>query len=188
MWTRLDVNDPRYSKDEIDMPDGWYFGHDGVHRKIPRPLQHHYNVHHPQIIIADPTKNGSKTACLRWFGEVLDNEEKTKLMEGYQYLFPLMFDPFAEELHFARDGDKVEIFDHQVTSIDNTKYLFGDGTHDEIQFVCYERDPMCIVHAGIVFLAHPWFGIIQPQWYADPARGTSSIQRIKVKAREEVPA
>lgn len=181
----LIVNDVRYSKYE---ESEHFFGPNGKYLKIPFPLRQQYNVRSPQIIIAAPTGNGSKTACLRWFGKVLGDEERTKRMKGFQYLFPLCFDPFAEQLHFAEDGDPVKIFSNQVTSIDNKKYLFGDGTNDEIQFVCYDRKPMCIVHAEIVLLAHPRFGVIHPEWYGDPARGNSNIMRIKVKAREEVPA
>lgn len=171
-------NDIRLS---ISYPENAYFGANGSF-KIPPPLDLTYNTRSPKIVIADPTKNGSKTACLRWYAEVHGNKTKTESMARFQYLFPILIDPLDPKL-FPEDGEQ-RIFNTQVLSIDNTMYKLGDGTHNEIQFVCYETSPLLIVYANIIFLAHPWFGVLQPIRYEDPARNDPSVRKVVVKPKE----
>jgi hypothetical protein len=159
------------------------FGSGGKIRKIPAPLLSAYDVSVPTVVITDPTNNGSQTACVRWFGEVLGDKEKTARMTGFQYLFPVFINPFDERF-FSVDG-RQRIEECQVVSIDNQKYEMGDGSHDTIQLLCYECDPLCVVYACLISVAHPWFGLIQPKWYADPARGDSSVQRIRVTPKKD---
>ena len=157
--------------------EGYLFGSNGRHKQIPTPLLEHDNVSIPTIVIADPAKNRSQTACIRWFGEVRADKEKTNLLERFQYLFPIIINPF-DEILFPPEKQRIE--NCQVISLDSAVFFSEKLPRNKIQIVCYEINPLRIIHASIVLLAFPWFGLIQPKWYADPARNTNLVKRIKL--------
>jgi len=157
--------------------EGYFFGHNGSYKQIPIPLSGYNNVIIPTIVISDPAGNKSQTACVRWFGEVCANQEKTNLLEGFQYLFPIMINPFDSVL-FPPEKQKIE--NCQVISLDSAVFFSEKLPCNQMQMVCYEINPICIIHASIVSLAFPWFGLMQPKWYADPARNTNLVKRIKL--------
>ena len=164
----------------ISEDNGYLFGPSGRHKRIPIPLSEHDNVVIPTIVITDSAKNGSQTACVRWFGEVPANKEKTNLIERFQYLFPIMINPFDVVL-FPPEKQRVE--NCQVISLDSAVFFSEKLPRNQVQMVCYEINPICIIHTSIALLAFPWFGFIQPKWYADPARGVISIRRIRLSPK-----
>lgn len=160
--------------------DTFFFGAHGRVRKIPHPLLRWHNTIYPEIVVTDTIANGQPTACLRWFAEVAGDEEKTALLKGFQYLFPIIIDPYDQRLFGESNEQDIEMA--QVVSVDAENYS-SVSPRNSVHFVCYEMDPLTLIQARIVLLAEPWFGLVQPAWYADLARGDSKIRRVLVHGK-----
>lgn len=144
--------------------------------EIPRALLKYLNVIIPTVIVVDLLGNGNPVACIRWFGEARSDNAKNDEIGSSQFLFPIVIDPFDPKLFPFPFGSRQKIENCQVLSVNESQ----GKDRDQVLLGCYENGPICIIHAPLVMLASPSFGLIEPKRYGDPARVSIDVMRIYI--------